>query len=370
MPIGNACMFALLAGPYDDGLATNSANIDSAYVFETSGDAFVVRFQAPTPQTSDTLSVYLYCSAVTGTPDFSMDVRNAASSGDAQRPAAGGSVISSSPNTVTLGAGDVNTWVGPFTCTVSLTRDAGYFCIIKNTSADPVNNHAAFRYRAALDSFNFMASTPLLQMFGAGFTTDGMTSDPTMSFASGSGGAAVAKFADGTLIGNPYVSDDSAHANNQNDRGNQFTFTEDVEVVGVFGGSSVSQMSHLEINKSSDGTNVVQIATTYFSETGGSAAGWCAPVTIPGGVAHDYVSVFGSNSTIGSAYTMGEALANVPADVLACRPFSCAYVDGATPGPYTTVDPSRIMFYTSPIIADFPAIADVGSGSRFNRGFN
>lgn len=347
--------FASVIGPLDDGTPTNSANMDTALVVGTGGDAWFVRTQALRGQSSATLTLYAYCSAVTGSPTFEMEVYTTSGT-DAQRPATGGG-ISSSPNSVTPTA---SRWA-TFTCTVSMTQDTQYFILIKNTHADPANNHAAFRYRGALDSWfpvTVVGSQGAINT--TGFTTDGFTTDPTVSSGAGGGPAFVLKYSDGTLQGNPYVTDDSAHANNQNDRGNRFTFTEDISVCGILSGAAGTvAVDELRVYTAA-GASVINIATTVPGETN-SGSGFTNPVTLTGGVAYDVVAGFAANSATGVIYTMGEAEADLPADVLACRPWSCAYVDGATPGSYTA-DPTKIVQGYGLFIDDFPAIAGGGGG--------
>jgi len=350
----------MFLAPSTDGTATNSANIDSALVLGTSGDSWCLRFQADVGQSSATLSLYLYCSAVTGTPTFEMEV-HVTQVADQDRPDTG-AAISSSPNSITPTA---NTWTDAFTCTVSLTQDASYFVIVKNTTADPVNNHAAFRYRGALTAIGPNPTAVVSAIRSAGFNQDGYTTDPTLSGDVGGayGGGYVLKYSDGTLVGNPYVTDDSAHANNTNDRGNRFTFTEDVSCIGINSGQIPgTALANLEVNAASDGTNIKTIAVTAFAESQ-SGAGLASAFTLTGGTAYDIVSTFSANSTSGTIYTMGEAEGNVPADVIACRPWSCAYVDGATPGSYTA-DTSKLMLLTGVLVNDFPAIA--GGGGNAN----
>ena len=338
-------------GAFDDGTPTNSPNIDSALVLGTSGDAWVLRFQALRGQTSATLSLNLYPGAVTGTPTFEMEIYNVAA--DLQRP--GGAAISSASSSYSP---TVSEW-GELTCTVSLTLDTQYFAVVKNTSADPVNNHAAFRIRGALDSWSVFGSGFVALTFIDGSTADGFTTDPTLSAG---GTACVLKYSDGTLQGNPYVTDDSAHANNANDRGIRLTPTEDLSVCGVITASLVGTTAIDELRVyTTAGASVVNIATTASSEAN-SMSGFCDPTTLSGGTAYDTIIGFSASNTAGTIYTMGEIEANVPADVLACRPLSCAYVDGATPGSYT-VDTSKLFRDIGLMIESYPAISG-GGGLR------
>ena len=350
-------------GPYRAGAATDSANIDTAFVFETSGDAFFVRFNSPVSQSSGTLTIYLYiptgAANVTGTPTYQMHVRNAYSgSGDADRPATGGSSISSSPSTLTLGDADEGTWVS-MSCTVSLTLGHGYYVLVTNTHCTPASNYAVFRYRGAFEGFSAHAS---IHMNG-GFTTDGFATDPTVLTAAGAMPTVVLKFDDGSLIGNPYVVSDGSHANNSNDRGNRFTTTEDVVVSGMSRPPATSAFQAATIY-TAGGASVVSAAGDAHAEAGSNGMYRFAPTTLTGGTAYDCVIDFASNSASGTIYSMGQAEGSVPADVKSCRPWSIAYVDGATPGSYT-VDTSKLLLNVCVLVDDAPAIAG-GSGGNAN----
>lgn len=340
----------LTIAPVDDGTPTNSINIDSALTVGTSGEAWFVRLQALRGQSSATLTLYAYCTAVTGTPDFNLEVYS--TSADAQRAAA--TAISSAPNTVNPTA---NTW-DAYTCTVSLTQDVQYFFCLANRSGDPTTNHAAFRTRGALDAVLVVLVANLVnRVFVVGTTTDGFTTDPTLLDVQP---ACVIKYSDGTLQGNPYVVDDSAHASNQNNRGNRYTFTEDVSICGIMSGIlGASAVDEYRIDTSA-GVSVKTIASSFGGEEN-SGMGLCDPTTLSGGTTYDVTVGYASNSTTGTIYTMGETEGNVPTDVLACRPFSIAYVDGATPGSYTA-DTSKVMLASGLLVGDFPAISAGGSG--------
>lgn len=342
---------AAVVGALDTGTPTSSANIDTAFVFETSGDAFAARFVAPESQSAATLTFYAFCTALTGTPTFQVEVREGYNgSGDIDRPRTGGSNIGSSSSTVTSPA--ANTWVS-WTVTCSLTAGDVYWVLVKNTHATPASNHATFQYRGALDSIASGAIVTPQQYFAlGGYTTDGFATDPTVSTASI--GTWVIKFSSGALLGMPFVAS-SAHASNQNSRGVRVQFTEDVVMSGVISG----------IAASATGVSIYQGGSLVVSEAGDSSSASrpvyrIAPITLTGGTDYDVVITFGVNSTQGTFYTMGQAEGSVPTDVKACMPsFIVGAIDGA--GPTFTPDTSQLQLLQL-IVDDNPAIAGGSSG--------
>jgi hypothetical protein len=346
---------ALVIGPNDTGSLSACPAIDSAFVHNTSGDAFFALITPPVTQ-SGTLTVYVYVTAVTGTPDFQLEVRDSdTGSGDIDRPLTSGSNLATSPSTLSLTAADANKWKS-LTCSVNMTRSAAYFVILKNTHATPASNYATFAYRGALDGWgNFPGGSAHLASGCPGYTLNGFTSDPTMNPAS-TMGPLVMKFSDGSLIGMPYVSS-AAHASNANSRGNRFTFTEDVVVSGIISTMGTSGVITGGAIYDTSGTLIASaVADTYMKQR--SLLTRFAPVTLVGGTAYDVVNTVSSATGLGTFYTMGEAEGSLPADVIACRAASIAAVTG-TPGSMT-VDTSRVMTIGL-IVDDMPAIAGGGS---------
>lgn len=356
---------SLWLGPRSAGTAGNTVAIDSAFLFETSGDAFFAQFVSPITQSSATLTFYAYVMAVTGTPDFQLHVRKAAQgSGDVDRPETAGSSISSSPSTLTLGAGDVGTWVS-LTCTVSLTAGETYFAIIGNTHATPASNHATFRYRSTMGAFGAAGYDLWNEACLAGYTSSGFTTDPTVT--SVGPGTFVLKFSDGTLLGFPYV-DSAGHANNTDDRGIRFTPTEDVVISGLgFGYLLGAVTEDLSIYTSAGAVVLdVPIDTSPMYSVGSNHSFLrFAPITLSGGTSYDIVERSTTSRGSGTLYTMGEIEANVPADVLACRP-PFSFVGGATAGSYTA-DTSTI-FRVGLLVDNLPAISGGGAGWGNKRG--
>ena len=358
---------ALVLAPMDSGTAADSPAIDSAFVFETSGDCFCARLVAPVSQSAATITLYVYAVTTTGTPDFQLEVRNGYSgSGDVDRPETGGADLASSPSTLSLSNADDGTWVS-LTATVSLTVGLTYWLIVKNTHATPASNHTLFRYNGTIDAWggtSVAGNTGGRSGLVAGYNTNASNFGGADATLSGGVGSVVVKFNDGTLLGQPYVGTDSAHASNTNSRGNRFTMSHNMVISGMKG-TITSALSGGAVYAASGGATLASSAGDGGVEAGTVGGLYrFAPATAASGTAYDYVSTFASASTVGTILTMGEIEANVPADVLACRPFSAAYVDGATPGSFTA-DTSKILLSFGPLVDDFPA-ASGGSGGNAN----
>jgi hypothetical protein len=321
-------------------------------VYDTSGDAMMCQFMAPEAQTSDTLTVYVFCDAVTGSPtDVRAAVYNANTSGDPDRPELGGSPLE------TTGAVDFSSaagsWVVFTFSSLSLVEGNTYFLVVDNRTGTPASNYPVIVYRPGLDTPAGLTTLP--RMFGTGFTANGFTSDPTRSNALGS---CVVKLSSGALIGNPYVDNvvNSPWATS-NDRGNRFTPSEDMVVSGAVIGANNSSAANFEISKA-DGTNVITQVMPWVSRQQSRGVVRFAPLTLIGGTTYDFVITYDPSNAFGQGYYMGEA--SPPADVLACRGPGVAMVYGNTPGSYT-VDEKR-AFAMGLLVDDFPAIAGGGGG--------
>ena len=245
-------------------------------------------------------------------------------------------------------SGADDTWHAFTFASVSLTAGDTYFFIIHNTHVTPASNSANIVYRGGSDGVASAA-----QSFRCGFTSNGFTGDPTLAAGAGCG---VIKFDDGSVFGNPYVNT-GAPPSSSDDRGNRFQFDGDLVVSGVVHTNSSTVAANVEINKASDGTNIVTRVMNFVDETRNKGVRF-APVTLAGGVAYDVVVTYASATSALTIFDMGEAEGSVPADVLACVPFTngtAGYVTGTTPGSYT-LDKSKTISVA--LIADnAPAIA-------------
>jgi hypothetical protein len=339
----------------DDGTAA-SITLDSSSVFYTSGDCWYLRFISPVTQASANLDLYLYCTAVTGAPTLKAALRAGPTGAeDDDRPSAGGSELATTASDVTP---VVNTWDLYRIASATLTEGNTYFILLYNTHATPDSNNAAIQYSAALDTPCNATLAQQVGFFRTGYSNDTFATDGTLG---GSVGCGVLKFADGTYLGNPYVADDSAHANNQNYRGMRITLPTTYCFCGISGPGNAAAISNVGI-WSTAGTQMV-ISSGFDRFLGSNFAGsFFAKTKLPAGT-YDFLFKYSANATYGTIYTMGEAEGDLPADVLACRSFSGAYIDGANVGSLT-IDTSK-AFSISLWINDIPHISVVRQ-SGFN----
>jgi hypothetical protein len=159
-------------------------------------------------------------------------------------------------------------------------------------------------------------------------STDGWTTDGTSRT---NDGPYVAKFSDGSVIGNPYVKS-TTHANNTTDRGTRFNFAVPMVVSGVYIGVVSSSLSAIKIYQ---GASEVASLTPDLNQK--NNIGWAyfdASLTLTANTAYDFVYKLSGNSTFGPRI---DADASPPADVLLAMPTNQKCVDG-TAGSYTAVD--------------------------------
>lgn len=319
----------LAFGAHDAGSQT-SQQIDTAYVAGTSGEAVAIKFIAPVAST--TVTAYFYATAITGSPTFRMELR-AGSGSDPDRPDVSGAALATSGSDTVPVAGRWST----FALTYTLAAGTVYWVIVYNNHGTPASNHATYSYRGALDYASpTQSSNSTTHLIHGAYTSNGFTTDPTAV----AGVCGVIAFSDGTLIGNPYVTTASVHANNANDRGSRFAAPADMIVSGLLlSGVSTSSVNAYAIYPHDSGTALVNRSSSYYDE---NALFGCRfpPVVLRAGQKYDVVDKFSAAATTGTIYDMGDAAgsgANLPADVLACRPPGVAYVDGATPGSYTAL---------------------------------
>lgn len=320
-------------------VATTAATLalDSAYVHYTSGDVVGGRFIAPVQQTSATLTVYAYCTALS---DSSVsDVRCALYDGptgseDIDRPTASAALATSAA--VDLSSVTAPDWI-TFTITASLTRGQTYYLLIDNRTADPGTHYPTFQTRALLG-----VAANACKLFRGVYATNGFSADGTTeNYAP----AMVVKFSDGTLIGCPYVTTE-AHASNANPRGICITPSEDLVVSGILSAAYGSALSGHKI-RITGGADVVTATVDRGGQADNASCTRFAPTTLNKGTRYDILHTVGSATTLGTIYTMGEA--SPPADVQSCTWPGAGYIDN------TTIDATKIMNLAL-IVDDNPAI--------------
>lgn len=327
-------------------------DLNAAFTMNSSGTkAVFYRFVSPVSLSSGTVVAYFFVSGGLGSPtDVRAAVWSACQAGeDIDNPNTGGAAIATS------GAVDCSAFVSTpgwatFTITgVSMTAGLAYYVILDNRTGTPASHYPSVVYRAAACFHSMSNADNSTYLFQSGYTGDGFTAAaPTIS----SNAAGVVKIGS-AIFGNPWVDAGGAHASNANDRGNRYTFKEDVVVSGIVGIADTN-LSGFEINNASSGANLVTagVATgdIYRQQKGGVCR--FSPVTLSAGVAYDVVMTAGASDTFGTIYYMGEA--SPPADVAACRCVNIGYVDGDTPGSYT-LDTTKVMRMNL-IIDDMPLI--------------
>jgi hypothetical protein len=328
--------------------------VDSVYVFETSGEAWLVRFASPIAQSNGSITLYVYNNAMTGTPTYKAEVRNGPSgANDPDRPESGGSVLGTSSDF----SPTASRWSAVTITGITTVINGIYYIVIYNTHATPASNYCSFVYRGAADYNNSTATGNFYEggQFQTGYTTDGFTSDPPVNSTMGT---AVVKFDAGELIGFPYVGTES-HASNANDRGNRVSFTENIKVVGHGSVSSTSTLDNISIYQ-----GAAQIADADISNNPWQYNRACSAIygstELTKATDYDFVFRFGASTTSGAIYTMGEIEANVPTDVKNCRPGGVGGLVDGTAGSYT-VDTSK-LFSLVIWIEDLVSAAGGGGG--------
>lgn len=322
--------------------------LDSAYVHGTSGDAVGCRFVAPVSQASSSITVYAYCTAVTGSPT---DVRcrlydGPGGSDDVDRPSTSAHLAESSGVDCSAEAAS---WVA-FTITSALTAGQIYYLLIHNATASPDANYPTFPSRALPVIGHVLAA----KFFHGCYTAAGYSADGTNET---SAPAMVIKFSDGTLLGNPFVTTE-AHASNTYTRGICVTPTEDVTVSGIYNLWNYAAITAAKIRVHGGSDVSGASATAQRGAQSGSWVGRFAPTTLTGGTRYDILLTYSGN-TQGNIYTMGEA--SPPADVQACVWPGSGYIDDADGTPATDNTKTLII---GALVDDWPAISG-GSGGVY-----
>lgn len=327
--------------------------LDSAFTYETSGDAGIYIFNSPVTQTNAALTFYVYCTAATGTPSSSsMDIYASATSGDPQRPQAGASPLASSGNVSATGCSTAS-WLTYTIASVSLSAGSNYFLIIRNDTATPASNNFTIQTRSVSVRLASNGNT-----FGDSLrsctTTDGMTTDPTCQSTAG-GPHGVLAFGDGTVWGNPFVATAST-TTSTNYRGNRYNFDEQMIVSGIAVAATATTTITVTVEVYNGASQLSTVTKDLYSKSNTLSGFFSAPVTFPKATDIDIVIKPASNSTAGTYMTIGNS---PPADVqTAAGPVT--YVNGATPGSFTETADQYIPMGL--IIDNNPAIAGGGGG--------
>lgn len=302
------------------GISGTTLDLNTAFVNATSGTALAMRFCSPSTQSSATLTVYAYMTAKTGSPTNVKAAIFAGPSGamDDDRPDTGAALGISGATDVS--AQSANSWTTFTISSVSLTKGVDYWLVFYNDTATPASNYPTYMSRG----WNGAMAT----RFAAYTTTNGFTTDPS-AVSSSSEAPFVLAFADGTIMGCPYVVS-TAHANNSESRGMRFTFDSAHTIVGLFSGFSATSATTLKVY---NGASEVGSATLSLSQKNNAQCIYFdAPITFAAGVAYDVVWSTSSGSTQGARIGPG---VSPPADVSNCMNSGIGYVTGTTPGSFT-----------------------------------
>ncbi len=351
-PSGNSLTLGMA---YDDGTAATFTP-DSAYTFWNAGDAIGIRFCAPASQTNGALKLYMWCTAIANTPEYTATLRESASAEDDTDVPDDDAALLATSDEITPSALD---WEVFTFASASLTAGQSYWLIVANTDlGNEATDTATWATRGAADGHGIMPGTAGQWGMSIVTATDGFANGAPTVIGTVIPPVVIA-FAGGTVLGNPYVADSAAHANNQNYRGNAFKFPGKVSAGGLAWAQGTASMSKAGIY-AADGSAMVEIT---LDQTTKAKAGcvYFAPTDLTGGTTYYAVTGYSANSTAGMIYTMGEAVADVPADVLAARPYGVAYVDAAaTADLAASADASKICSMAL-ILADIP-VASAGTG--------
>ena len=343
----NSLPFGLSLAAIDSGAAT-SFTIDSAFVAGVSGDALGVMHQWREAVSNQTVLLYVYITAVTGTPNsVTAYIYNGADDGEnTLRPdIAEGVIYTSDVVDCSTTGWKVFTFTG-VTRTISTTS----WFLVTNTTGTPTSNYFDVQVRGALDSAQDMANNQAFYGHQSLTNTAGFSTDGTLA---GGTSPTVVTYPSGASYGNPYVAAGAAHASNTNYRGNRFTPTEDMQVSGFFG---IIDTNFTTMHVAQGASELLNLTVDETSQAR-SAGAFFAPITLTGGLAYDFLQKAGSADTFSATFTMGTS---PPANVqLAGSPLT--YVDGATLGSLT--ETTTTVYKMAIEISANPAIAG-GGGMR------
>lgn len=343
----SACML----GPLRIGGATSvtyvADSLNGAFTYESSGPAVFLHFVALESQSSAALTLYVYCDSVVGTPS---DVRcalynGAGTTGDEERPEAGGTAVVTSGATSFAGAG--GTWVAFSLTGVTLVENTDYFLIIDNRTATPTSHYPLITRKGGHST----GASTINRWWGGGVTTDGFTTDPTTSTGPS---PMVMKYASGLIVGNPYVTNDTPTVASHTHHGLRFTPNEDIVLRGLAcpGSSAAYQTTGIW---TSAGVSVRENAVeTNWKNVNFPLIDMFSPVTLTGGTTYDIMLVRTATTTLAVSTYMGSA--SPPVDVSAAGWGTLVY--GSTPGSFTE-DANRCIAMEL-LFRDNPAIAGGG----------
>lgn len=276
-------------------LQTTVANykLDSAFTFNSAGDALAIRFVAP--KTETLTDIYVFMDGINGTPaTMTVQLRNYSSN-----TLPGGTLHAST--TASFPASG-SKWVkATFGTPYTLQAGTVYFLVIAD-AAGSAGTYASPCYRGAMNS-----NDRLYYLAEGVSTTNGF-------FSAGTALACVPpfmlKFGDGTYYGMPFT-DNVNYTSNTRERGFLITPGCDLWLNGVVF-TQASQISGFKVYDADEAPGGTALATmTFGAGSGASGAALWTPQLLPRGYPRRCVFTFGSNSTA-PVYFVIEDFASFP----------------------------------------------------------
>lgn len=270
----------------------NTTALDSAYVYNTSGDAIGSRYPMQSAKTFS--EIYFFVSSYTGTAgnvnDIDVEIRNDSS----DKPGA------TLHDTITKDPASATGWVQVTGFTFPGSASTVYWIIL----ADPDGNGTDFATlgRNASNSTDPTAGNRIW----AAAVTNGFNTAPTFS---GIVPSLVVVFSDGTVIGNPFTAV-AASSSTQNRRGLFVSngFTESLKVYGMTTNAGSASITSVSIYAGSDLPNDATFGSfsALIQQTTAARRGAVGPpVTLAKETPYRFVDVYSGNSTTPSKMNIG-----------------------------------------------------------------
>ena len=300
------------SGPMGYGIPSHAAvALDSAYLYDTTGDAIALRFMLPAAKTL--VAIHYRITARTGAPGaIQWSVRVAGTSvakpgAYAQDLGATDAVGTDAPSAVTPALWRTITLTGDDR--VACPAGVNFLCMGNTDGVDPTLNHVTvmtkFRPSASMQS----------ALDAIADSTNGFNTGNSAYIPAG----IVAEFSDGTAVGGPYVAV-ATTASSQNQRGLKCQFDVDTVLLGIganAGGADISTINVYADGNNPDGTKVLSEATSQQLGELVFKHAFAAPPTLLAGGIYRIVLDYSGNATYPSVITMGAG--TVPDGVKACR---------------------------------------------------
>lgn len=326
--------------------------LNSAYTYNSAGDAVAMRFALNEAKTLT--DVYCYLTALNGTPanvnDLNWEIRD--NSADPNEP--GSTLVAS--GTYDPSGDSPPVWMTMATgLSQALLAGKVYFLIVADADGNGTD------YATILRNGPFGAA--LRSMFFSPNTTDGFqtTNDRDPS-------AMVLAFSDGSVIGNPYS---RVTSNSYNvERGLKVQFDEDVELIGLQWANATVAGNLLGIKIYEDGNNpggtTVYASTEDYEDANlhGTHYRFESVVTLTGGTVYRVVFTSGGSDNDPRQPNFGAGA--IPSDVALARyagNSNWVFTRDSGGGGWTDDDTSLMTMML--VLGNMPAQAGAGGQARF-----